>query len=63
MFVANKINSIKDDDESIKKCGKLSKTGKLFKSKNSKSEILSKFKKHLMLVHVFILLKIVFIDI
>ena len=63
MLAANKIDGIEGDDESIKKCGKSSKTGKLSKSGNSKGKILSKSKKHLALEHAFILLKLVFTNI
>ena len=30
IFATNKVGGIEDSNESIKKCGKLSKTGKLF---------------------------------
>ena len=32
VFFANEVDGIEDNDELIEKCGKLSKTGKLFKS-------------------------------
>ena len=57
ILIANKVGDIEDNKKLIKKCGKLSK------SKNSKSEILSKSKKHLVLDYAFILLSLVFADI
>ena len=38
MFAANEVDGVKCGDKSIEKYGKLSKTGKLFKSGKSKSE-------------------------
>ena len=63
VFAANEVDDVKGGDESIEKCGKLLKTGKLSKSENSKGEILSKSKKHLALEHTFILFRLVFTDI
>ena len=34
MLTANEVGGVEGDDESIEKCGKLLKIGKLFKSKN-----------------------------
>ena len=45
MLVANEVGGVEDGDESIGKCGKSSKTRKLFKSGNSKGKKLAKFKK------------------
>ena len=45
VFAANKISSIKSNNKLIKKCGKLLKTRKLFKSKTSKDKKLFKSQK------------------
>ena len=51
IIAINKVNNIKDSNKLIKKCGKLLKTGKLFKSlklsklENSRDDKLSKFLK------------------
>ena len=63
VLAINEVGSIEGGDESIEKCGKLSKTRKLSKLKNLKDETLFKFKKHLVLEHAFIFLKHVFTDI
>ena len=51
VLTANEVDGIEDGNELIKKCEKLSKTGKLFKS----NEKLSKFKKSPALKHAFTL--------
>ena len=51
LLTANEISDIENDNKLIEKCGKLLKTRKLFKS-NKK---LSKFKKSLVLEHIFTL--------
>ena len=63
IFVANEVGGIEGGDELIEKYGKLSKIRKLSKLRNSKSKTLSKFKKHLALEYVFILLRLVFTNI
>ena len=45
MLVADEVDGVKGGGESIEKCGKLLKTGKLSKSGNSKGKKLAKSKK------------------
>ena len=63
ILTVNKVCGIEDNNKSIEKCGKLSKTRKLFKLENLKGETLFKSKKYLGLEHVFIFLRLVFTQI